>query len=536
MTAKKRKTRKLWLILIIIAVILIAGALVFIRLTGLGQTNNLQNVKTATADIGTIVQTVTGTGNLAADETHEEVTVLGGLLIDQLLVEAGDEIQIGDELATFDALALQAAIRQTQAEIESLDAQLYLARNDQEPAYIRTAVAGRIKQVFAQEGAAVRDTMKEHGALMLLSLDGRLKVSFQPASVPDLAKGDDIDVKLSDGTLLAGRIETLLTAVCVVTVSDKSAEVGDPVEVKTKDGTVLGQGTLEISRPLAITGTTGTVESVLGDLNDYVNQNTKLLELDQATHSQAYEDIYAQRLDKAERLNLLLDYAASNTLTATSSGFIQSIGIAEGQETGSVAANPAAAATGASVDGTITAFSVRTASKIIFAVAIDELDIAVMKIGQPASVTLDALAGKTLAGKISEISDSGTVNQGGTTFKVTVDLPADPLLKTGMTATAVITVEKREAIVRIPLEALQETDGEQYVFVGTAVSATELGDKKAVTTGISDGEYVEILSGLKGGEKINFYYSTGLDNMFMFGNRTAATHPQELVPITEPSE
>jgi HlyD family secretion protein len=154
-----------------------------------------------------------------------------------------------------------------------------------------------------------------------------------------------------------------------------------------------------------------------------------------------------------------------------------------------------------------------------------------MKVGQPASVTLDALTGKTLAGKISEISDTGTINQGGTTFKVTVDLPADPLLRTGMTATAVITVEKREGVVRIPLEALQETDGEQYVYTGTAVSSTELGDKKTVTTGISDGEYVEILSGLKSGEKLNFYYSTGNDNMFMFGNRPGVTHPQELVPL-----
>lgn len=531
MTAKKRKNKKTWLILIIILAILIAGALLAIRLTGFGQIDNLQNVKTATADIGTIVKTVTGTGNLAADETHEDITVPEGLLIDQVLVEAGDEIQTGDELATFDAIAMQTAIRQTQAELDSLDKRLYLARDDQEPTYIRSAVAGRIKQVFAQEGTAVTDTMNEYGALMMLSLDGKLKVSFRPANVPDLAEGDDVDVILADGTVLSGKIVTLLAAECVVTVSDRTAEVGETVEVKTGTDAVLGQGKLEISRPLSVTGTAGTVDTILLELNDFVSQDTRLLKLDQADHSRAYEEIYAERTDKAERLALLLDYAASNTLTATCSGLIQAVGITEGQETGPAAANPAASAAGATADGTIAAFTVRTASKILFAVDIDELDIAVMKVGQPASVTLDALTGKILTGKISEISDTGTINQGGTTFEVTVDLPADPLLRTGMTATAVITVDKREGVVRIPLEALQETDGEQYVYTGTAVSATELGDKKTVTTGISDGEYVEILSGLKSGDKLNFYYSTGNDNMFMFGNRPAATHPQELVPL-----
>lgn len=529
MTANRKRKRKTWLILIIILVVLAAGSFVVLRLAGLGQAGSLENVKTAAADTGTIVQTVSGTGNLTAEETREAITVLVGLAIDQVLVEAGDEIQAGEILATFDEQSLQAAIRETQAGLDSLDARLYQLRSDKEPAYIRSAAAGRVKQVFAREGIAVTQTMSEQGALLVLSLDGKMSVSFQLPANHGLAAGDAVEVALSGGSVLEGTVKSISDGLCTVTVSDKSAETGDTAEIRKEDGTVLGQGILEISRPLAITGTSGTVASVLRDLNDYVYPGTRLLELDQADHSQAYEEIYAQRQDEAEQLRVLLGYAANNSLTATCSGLVRAVGIAEGQLTGS-SSPAAAAAPGTAADDAIDAFTVRTASRILFAVAVDELDIAVIRTSQPVSVTLDALTGKTLEGTISEISDEGTLNQGGTTFQVKVDLPDDRLLKAGMTATAVITVAKKEAVLRIPLEALQETDGEQFVFTGTAVSSTELGDKRIVTTGISDGVYVEILSGLKPGEKVNYYYATGLDRMFPFGRRPSGEQTQGTAP------
>ena len=82
-------------------------------------------------------------------------------------------------------------------------------------------------------------------------------------------------------------------------------------------------------------------------------------------------------------------------------------------------------------------------------------------------------------------------------------------MKVGMNASATISIEKRDNIIKIPLEALQESGKEQFVYVGTAISETSLGEKRTVTTGISDGEFVEITSGLTAGETINYVYTSG---------------------------
>jgi multidrug efflux pump subunit AcrA (membrane-fusion protein) len=142
---------------------------------------------------------------------------------------------------------------------------------------------------------------------------------------------------------------------------------------------------------------------------------------------------------------------------------------------------------------------------------IDELDILSLKVGQKAGITLDALPDQIYEGIITEISDTGTVSSGVTTYEVTLSVTADLSMKVGMNASATISIEKRENIVKIPLEALQESGKEQFVYVGTAAGEASLGEKRIVSTGISDGEFVEITKGLAAGEKINYIYTSGTE-------------------------
>jgi multidrug efflux pump subunit AcrA (membrane-fusion protein) len=157
----------------------------------------------------------------------------------------------------------------------------------------------------------------------------------------------------------------------------------------------------------------------------------------------------------------------------------------------------------------MTAFTIKTGSKMELRAEIDELDILSLALGQKAGITLDALPDQTFEGIITEISDTGTVSSGVTTYEVTLSVAADLSMKVGMNASATIIIEKRENIVKIPLEALQESGKEQFVYVGTATGEISLSEKRTVTTGISDGEFVEITKGLAAGEKINYIYTSG---------------------------
>jgi HlyD family secretion protein len=66
-----------------------------------------------------------------------------------------------------------------------------------------------------------------------------------------------------------------------------------------------------------------------------------------------------------------------------------------------------------------------------------ETDVALVRVGQAATVTLDALDGVELAGTVSALADIAETNRGNVTYAVTVTLnPTDAPLRWGMTAFA----------------------------------------------------------------------------------------------------
>ena len=537
MTGKKKKYKK-WIIGLVVLLVAAVGVMALPRLLmGKQAAAATLNIKSAAAESGTIEKTVAGTGNLSADDTIEDMDIPNNINIAEVLVETGDTVKKGDTVATLDPIALQTAIYDTQDAISSLDTQLDTAKAQTESQYISSSISGRIKQILVEDGDDVAKTMTEDKALMVLSIDGKMTVSFVPAVTDGLTAGDDVTVTLSDGTEKEGTIVSISAEQCSVTISDKGPAVNESVII-TIDDTQLGSGILQINKPLSISGTNGKVADILYSVDDYVYEGSNLIKLEDASLSRDYDQLYADRLAKADLLNILLTYQETNSITAVFDGTIQSVMISDGQSTADSAASTgtttsaastgtdtassttaaasqssgssaaASAATSTSSDE-MTAFTIKTGSKMELRAEIDELDILSLAIGQKAGITLDALPDQTFEGIITEISDTGTVSAGVTTYEVTLSVASNLSMKIGMNASATISIEKRENIVKIPLEALQESGKEQFVYVGTATGEISLGEKRTVTTGISDGEFVEITKGLAAGEKINYIYTSG---------------------------
>jgi len=123
---------------------------------------------------------------------------------------------------------------------------------------------------------------------------------------------------------------------------------------------------------------------------------------------------------------------------------------------------------------------------------VNEEDIPRVALGQTVLFRTDAFPGRQLEGKVSEITPMGDVN--AKTFRVKVALPDDTPLKPGMSVEAnIVTREKANALL-VPADAVQ---GDAVFVVDNARLK-----KRAVTIGIRGTRTVEIVAGLKDGERV----------------------------------
>lgn len=132
-------------------------------------------------------------------------------------------------------------------------------------------------------------------------------------------------------------------------------------------------------------------------------------------------------------------------------------------------------------------------------VAVDELDIARVETGQPVTIRLDADPGRVRDGVVDRVSLVANMQGNLVTVPVTVRfLEADAFLRPGYTATLQIIVAQALDVPVLPVEAIWEE--------GNVRTVTRIVDGKsesvAVTTGLSDGVWVEIRSGLQVGDHV----------------------------------
>jgi RND family efflux transporter MFP subunit len=133
---------------------------------------------------------------------------------------------------------------------------------------------------------------------------------------------------------------------------------------------------------------------------------------------------------------------------------------------------------------------------------VDEIDIFKVKVGQKATIIVDALPQEELSGTVIFISPFGTEETGVVNYAVKIELdPTDADLKGGLTATADIVVEKRENVLLIPNGAIKGSRGDYWteVVIDEATMETE---KRSITLGVQNALFAEVLSGIEEGEKV----------------------------------
>lgn len=127
---------------------------------------------------------------------------------------------------------------------------------------------------------------------------------------------------------------------------------------------------------------------------------------------------------------------------------------------------------------------------------IEQADIAKLAVGQKVNVSVDAV-GAELKGEVYSVADSGTAdNNGIVTYLVKTTIPnTDVKVRVGMSASAEFILKGVENALIVPVAAVVNKDGKPSV---------EMENKTwvPVTTGFTDGQKVEILTGLQEGDRI----------------------------------
>ncbi|MFB0559428.1 MAG: efflux RND transporter periplasmic adaptor subunit [Dehalococcoidales bacterium] len=153
-------------------------------------------------------------------------------------------------------------------------------------------------------------------------------------------------------------------------------------------------------------------------------------------------------------------------------------------------------------------------------ILVSEMDIFQVKLGGDATVQLDAMPMLTLPAKVTHISPTATIQTGVVNYKVKVELeplgeimpagqtpPAGQMLtmipegfqlREGLTVTVSIIMQEKSDVLLVPNGAITRRGMETLV----QVSKDGVIEERAITTGISNWQYTEVISGLNEGEEV----------------------------------
>ncbi len=321
---RKNKKKKIIIIAGILAAVFITGTGTWYFISRTGKVRAMVPVEAMSTKVqtGNLSTTVVGTGTLKND-TANAVKIPDGITVDEVMVESGDAVKAGEVLAIVNQASVTKILSQIQDELAELDEEINDTKGDKESAYIKTYIAGRVKKIYAETGKNASAVMQEKGSLLVLSIDGKMAVSLE--GVSDMGAGDDVTVRLSDGSEKEGTVESASEKSSVITLTDNGTSVGEKVTVLDESGEEIGSGELYVHQPIEITGTAGTISEIVAEENEEVGAGDTLVKLTDLPDSSEYQQLLDKRSELTETLKALAQLSAQGTIQAEYDGTVESV-------------------------------------------------------------------------------------------------------------------------------------------------------------------------------------------------------------------
>ncbi len=190
-------------------------------------------------------------------------------------------------------------------------------------------------------------------------------------------------------------------------------------------------------------------------------------------------DVEAQLISVKQKENSLADAReklSDYTVRAPFDGMIASFNVKKGD---TLSAN--------------TSVGVLITKQQIATIALNEVDVAKVKVGQKVTLTFDAVEDLTITGDVAQVDAVGTVSQGVVSYNVKIVFNVqDERVKSGMTVTANIILSSKSDVLTVKTSAIKTQNGSSYV----EVLVNGVPEKKTVVVGDSNDTMTEIISGL----------------------------------------
>ncbi len=150
---------------------------------------------------------------------------------------------------------------------------------------------------------------------------------------------------------------------------------------------------------------------------------------------------------------------------------------------------------------------------LLFKGTVDEIDVGKITTGMDAEITIGALPDARIPGRVARIYPKAKKEGNATLFDIEITIVKDPamVLRAGFSATASIRIRDRKQVPMLPERLVLFENGKRFVEVPEEAAGTNGGQappldaktrKVEVQTGLSDGLNIEIVSGLKEGDKV----------------------------------
>ena len=497
------KKKKRWLKILIVLVVVAAVVVGCVS----NMTKNVNNQLSSSYLVATAARqdlTVSGSGTatLQPADSYNVTTLLSGDIVSAPF-EEGDLVAKDTLLYTMDSSDAQDSMDRAQISVQ----QAQLAYQQAQEALHPTAtISGTVSEIYVHNGESVNAGAQL--AKIVANTELSIDFLFPFAAPSDFYVGQSATVFVDGyagsqmGTVTYVSNSSTITsngkqAVSVRVRLNNPGAVSDAVTASAVIGNYSSYGQSPVSMPAS----TIVYAAGSGTVNDF----TKLAG-STVTKGEVLCTVESETIrDQIENARLSLQSAQLSASTAADSVDDYNI---KSPISGTVIEKNFKA--GDKVDGASsgTLAVIYDLSYLKLEMAVAELDIGKVEVGQRVEITADALEGQTFEGVVDKVSINGTTTNGFTNYPVTIIIEDYGDLKPGMNVSAEIIGEEIPNALCIPVDAV---DRGNTVTVpgpgalnedGTAVVDITKLETKEVTLGRSDDEYVEVTGGLEAGDVV----------------------------------
>ncbi len=420
----------------------------------------VSNLQRYTVERGDVDVAVSAVGQVDADRSAGLSFALPGRIV-ATLVEQGDTVVQGDVLARQADNAQQLALQQAQLalQLRQLQKDRLLAGPDEaQIAVVQANVSAAMGQVSSIQNAVSSDDL--HAAQLAYEQAQAAVASAQH----DRAFGNGTQEQIS---LLDARIGE----------ATFNAEIAR-----------LNLETLQNGSSAALNAAYARVAQAQAAL-DQLLAGASTAEISRADAAIAQAQVALDRAQAAENRTLLL---------APYDGLITAVN----------------AEVGALVAPGVPVVEIVDVSPLRLTVQIDEIDVRAIRVGQAATVKLDALSDVQLRATVEEVALVPENSNGIVSYGATVRLDdADPRVRVGMTADASVIVDSRSGVLVVPNQYIRLDRQRGGAYVNRVQSDGTLLEV-AVTLGLQGQDRSEVIAGLRQGDVIAVDLSADAISLF----------------------